>query len=165
MAAVPQVNPVGPDTGRYVTVREYAPADFETVYAIDCACFPEGRRMSREKLLHHLTVAEGHALVAENRGELVGYALACLQAKGLGYLKVLAVRPAIQNRGIGSRLLAEIEAWMWKRQAQAVMLETVNDERSARRFYERHGYFLMETLERFYQDGAGAFRMIKDPDM
>lgn len=162
MAAVPQVDP---DVGRYVTVREYVPADFETVYAIDCACFPEGRRMSREKLLHHLTIAESYSLVAENRGEIVGYALACLQAKGLGYLKVLAVRPAIQNRGIGSRLLAEIEAWMWERKAQAVMLETVNDELSARRFYERHGYFLMETLQSFYQDGSGAFRMLKDPDM
>ncbi|HYG65592.1 MAG TPA: GNAT family N-acetyltransferase [Thermoanaerobaculia bacterium] len=154
-----------PDLGRYVAVREYGPADFETVYAIDCAAFEEGRRMSREKLRHHLGTPNTRALVAEERGTVVAYALACVKAQGLGYLKVLAVVPGLQSRGIGSRLMADIEAWLWESGAGAIMLETANDETSARDFYERHGYFVLEVLDRFYEDGTGAFRMMKDPEM
>jgi ribosomal protein S18 acetylase RimI-like enzyme len=171
-----------PSIGQSVTVRPYEADDFEIVFAIDCAAFREGRRMSREKLLHHLGGPDSRALVADDgaedgakghseeadpadRGELVGYALACLQAQGLGYLKVLAVKPSLQNRGVGCRLLAEIEAWLWSRGAKAILLETANDETSARRFYERNGYFVIETYPHFYEDGGGAFRMLKDPEM
>jgi ribosomal-protein-alanine N-acetyltransferase len=158
MAAVPEI-------GRCLNIREYGPTDFERVYEIDCAAFREGRRMTREKLYHHLNSPDGRALVAEDGGVLIGYALASLQGRSVGYLKVLAVTPGMQSRGIGGRLLAGIEAWLWDRGAQAVVLETACDETSARGFYEKNGYSVLETLARFYEDGGDAVRMLKDSDL
>jgi len=46
------------------------------------------------------------SLVAERRGELVGFLLARRwQQEGLGYVDILAVRPGCQGQGIGSALL------------------------------------------------------------
>ncbi len=56
-----------------------------------------------------------------------------------GYLKLLAVSPGAQGRGLGALLLAAFEADTFAKSAHACLL--VSDfNTEAQRFYERHGY-------------------------
>lgn len=62
-----------------------------------------------------------------------------------GYLRLIAVRPDAQRRGIGAALLAAFEAGVRPTSRHAFLL--VSDfNADAQRFYERHGYTRVGVL-------------------
>jgi ribosomal protein S18 acetylase RimI-like enzyme len=79
--------------------------------------------------------------VAEEDGRVVAFA-------GLGdeLLRHLWVQPEAQNRGIGTALLALVKA----RRPTGIRLWVFQRNVDARRFYERHGFKLVELT-----DGSG----------
>ena len=69
--------------------------------------------------------------------------------------------PDRQRQQIGSRLLTDIENWLWQRGADVIYLETPVDDAGAQGFYDRHGYFVLERIEGYYNDSLDAFVMMK----
>ena len=65
----------------------------------------------------------------------------------------VAVAPRGQGRGIGGRLLDELERRARSRGAASVLLEVRADNDAARRLYARAGYELLSTRRRYYQPG------------
>jgi ribosomal protein S18 acetylase RimI-like enzyme len=59
-------------------------------------------------------------------------------------LDELYVAPELRGRGIGSALLALVEATAAQRGADLLEINVDGDDTDARRFYERHGYTNME---------------------
>ena len=84
--------------------------------------------------------------------EVIGYA-------GLDHggevadVMTVAVTPAARGRGLGRRLLDELEARAAARRAASVMLEVRADNTSAIGLYERAGYAVVSTRRRYYQPG------------
>jgi ribosomal protein S18 acetylase RimI-like enzyme len=78
-------------------------------------------------------------IVAEVSGVALGYA-----AVTRSHLENLFVDPAAQGRGIGAALLAAVEVRLADR-FDLVTLRCLHANRSARRFYDRHGYAVRET--------------------
>lgn len=80
-------------------------------------------------------------LVAEEGGERLG--LAWFLTTGTlalgGYLRLLAVVGAAQQRGVGAKLLTAYEAEVARQSGHAFLLAS-HDNAGAHRFYERHGY-------------------------
>jgi len=58
-------------------------------------------------------------------------------------------------------LLAEIEQWLWRQGAEAIYLETPVDDEGAKVFYDKHGYFVFDRFERYYNNSLDAFVMMK----
>ncbi len=86
-------------------------------------------------------------LVAEDGGTLHG--LAWFLREGTlalgGYLKLIAMLPGAEGKGIGAALLSAFEAETARRSAHAFLL--VSDfNAGAQRFYERHGYTRVGAL-------------------
>ncbi len=76
--------------------------------------------------------------LCEVDGRLAGFAIGDGSS---GELWVIAVAPEFEGRGIGSRLLAAVEAWLWSCGCEALWLWTDADEsRRAYSFYLRHGW-------------------------
>ncbi|HET6968154.1 MAG TPA: ribosomal protein S18-alanine N-acetyltransferase [Ornithinibacter sp.] len=65
----------------------------------------------------------------------------------------VAVAPRAQGRGLGRRLLGELEARAAARGAASVMLEVRADNAAARALYERSGYVVLSTRQRYYHPG------------
>lgn len=65
----------------------------------------------------------------------------------------VAVASRGQGRGIGGRLLDELERRARSRGAASVLLEVRADNDAARRLYARAGYELLSTRRRYYQPG------------
>ncbi|MFL6165958.1 MAG: ribosomal protein S18-alanine N-acetyltransferase [Ornithinibacter sp.] len=65
----------------------------------------------------------------------------------------IAVAPGAQGRGVGGRLLDELERRARARGAASVMLEVRADNAAALRLYERAGFMLLSTRRRYYQPG------------
>ena len=84
--------------------------------------------------------------------EVIGYA-------GLDHggevadVMTVAVTPAARGRGLGRRLLDELEARAAARRAASVMLEVRADNTSAIGLYERAGYAVVSIRRRYYQPG------------
>ena len=94
-------------------------------------------------------IVERHQVwVAEEDGAVTGFI-------GIepGYLSHIYVDPAVQNRGIGSALLAHAKTLL----PDGMQLWVFQRNEGARRFYEREGFRLVELT-----DGQG--NMEQEPD-
>ena len=93
-------------------------------------------------------IERGPIFVAEEDGVVVGFS-------GVhdGELTHLYVDPAVQNRGIGSALMEHAKT----ESPEGLYLWVFQKNEGARRFYERHGFGLVDLT-----DGAG--NMEQEPD-
>ena len=142
-------------------IREYKPDDFERLFEIDHEAFSEQIAYSHVELQYYVRSKKCRTLVAEEKGLIAGFVIGCTEPRKLGHIITIDVTPHRQRQHIGSRLLAEIEGWLWSNGAEAIYLETPVDDSGARAFYDKHGYFIFERIEKYYPPDLDAFLMIK----
>lgn len=85
-----------------------------------------------------------HTTVAERNGEIVGFCATISRDKN--WIDNLYLSPNQMGEGIGSILLQEASG----RLARPIYLYTFQENRIARRFYEKHGFVAIE-----FGDGSG----------
>jgi len=100
-----------------------------------------------------------HFLIAEARGRLAGYACfgpVPMTASSFD-LYWIAVDPAVQGKGLGRTLLAEVETRVRSAGGTRIFVETSlrSQYETTRTFYEKNGYRLESILEDFYAPGDG----------
>lgn len=125
-------------------VHELATRAFEVLYGPEPPETPERRRAALRRFTHLIDTDPDGAFVAEGRdGALEGAALA-LRRDGLWGLSMLAVDPAAQSHGTGSRLLER--ALTTAREARGGIILASNDPR-ALRLYAAAGFALRPVFE------------------
>ena len=94
------------------------------------------------------TIAKGVALIAEEDGAAVGYALANLvpQTPIRGHLYDLYVHGDVRGRGVGRQLIAEVADRLKGRGVTHLSLDVALTNDSARRLYERLGFRSYDLL-------------------
>ena len=125
------------------------------------AAFTEDIAYSRLELQFYLRSRSCRTLVSVDADEIVGFVVACSEPRKLGHIITIDVTPHRQRQQIGSSLLAEIERWLWHQGAEAIYLETPVDDAGAKGFYDRHGYFVFDRFEGYYNDSLDALVMMK----
>jgi len=101
-------------------------------------------------------------VVLETDEGIVGYA-------GLDHggevadVMTIAVAPAGRGRGLGSRLLAELEDRARRRGAAYLMLEVRADNTAARGLYARSGFAELAVRRRYYQPGDVDALVLRKP--
>lgn len=85
-------------------------------------------------------VADDVALLAEEDGIPVGFALARMKGRRLGYVSDLFVEPGARRQGVAAELLRETVSRLRERGAEVVQLEVQEENRGARAVYERWGF-------------------------
>jgi ribosomal protein S18 acetylase RimI-like enzyme len=144
-----------------VKIRDYKPDDFKRLFEIDHEAFSEQIAYSQIELQYYVRSKKCKTFVAEDRGTILGFVIGCSEPRRLGHIITIDVIPHRQRQNIGSRMLAEIESWLWSKGADAIYLETPVDDSGARAFYDKHSYFIFDRLEDYYASGLAAFVMIK----
>ncbi len=142
-------------------LRPFRAPDFELLYQIDQACFPAGVSYSREELARFITHRNSKTWVAEESGEIVGFLVAERQPEGVGHIITLDVVEQRRRRGVGTALMDAAEDWVERQGLRLIYLETAEGNFPAQQFYRARGYAQVETLERYYANGAGAWVMVK----
>ena len=94
----------------------------------------------REEPSAGLTPPRGLLLLASEHDAVLGCAGLRLLPGGIGEITRVFVLPAARRRGLGSRLLGELEAHARAHQVTTLRLDTRRDLVEARRLYARHGY-------------------------
>jgi ribosomal protein S18 acetylase RimI-like enzyme len=105
------------------------------------------------ELLTAIVAGAGLALVAV-RDQPVGYVLALTPGK-LAYVPELAVAPAYQRRGIGTRLLDHVAQRAGADGAEQLRVTVHADDESARRFYRERGFDIQKRLPEQFTSGSG----------
>lgn len=125
--------------------RPIEPADIPDLFAVRTAT--DENNLSREELTA-MGITEESVLerlrqnhrgwLCEAHGRVVGFAMG---DKSTGELWVIAVLPEFIGRGIGSRLLALVEEWLWSCGCDELWLTTDLDTKlRAYSFYRKHGW-------------------------
>ena len=141
-------------------LRPYQPGDFETLYAIDQACYAPGIAYSKRTLRWFLRLPGAECLVAEAGGEIAGFILSEQEGERAHLITIDVLAPH-RRRGAGTALLAAIEQRLASRGVRQVTLETATDNPAAIVFWEKHGYRTVGVLKHYYLDRLDAYSMVK----
>lgn len=128
-------------------VRAYEAADFDGVRDLWEIVFPNDPPWNRAELAipEKLKVQPELFLVAEKDGGIIGTAMAGYDGHR-GWLYTIAVEPAHQRKGIGSRLLMAAEERLAALGCGKINLQVRAGNEAVTQFYARHGYFVEERV-------------------
>jgi ribosomal protein S18 acetylase RimI-like enzyme len=121
-------------------LRAATPADHDALAELWTACGIALRREHlREELAGVLARDPDLLLVLEHAGALVAAVMGTFDGRR-GWVNRLAVRPDHQGRGLGRRLLNEVEDRLRAKGCRKVNLLVEPDNAAVAGFYERLGY-------------------------
>jgi ribosomal protein S18 acetylase RimI-like enzyme len=78
-----------------------------------------------------------------------------------GHIYTIDVATKHRRKGVGIKLLKELEKIFAKRDVQACYLETRLNNVAALKLYKKQGYTEIERLEDYYLEGAHGVRLQK----
>lgn len=142
-------------------IRDYQPADFPALCALDRLCFPEGIAYPPGEMALGLAQPGAFALVAVVAPQVVAFVLACQQKRQLGHITTIDVHPEFRHQGLGTRLMELAQQSLKAKGTARLILEVGVENETAIRFYEKLGYLIRRVLPHYYRDGSDAYLMEK----
>jgi [ribosomal protein S18]-alanine N-acetyltransferase len=148
-----------------VRVRRAEISDLDDLVALEDRTF-DSDRMSRDQYRRHLDSDSALVLVASaNHRNFLGTAVLFFRKNsGVARLYSIASQPEARGKGVGTALIEACEAAGRLRRCRALRLEVRTDNQVAMKLYEHLGYHRIGGYERYYQDGADAWRYEKSLD-
>lgn len=143
-----------------ITIRGYEKRDFTAIYKLDQECFEPGIAYSKWSLQYFLGLPTADCLLAEDGKNLAGFILA-EDNPPLGHIITLDVGEGYRRQGVGTALLAEMEAHFRYKGIQSVLLETAVTNETGIAFWQRHGYRSEAVVKRYYLGRIDAYEMRK----
>jgi ribosomal-protein-alanine N-acetyltransferase len=141
-------------------LRGYQADDIDAMHALDVVCFEKPFRFTRSAMRRFAEVKKAQVIVAEERGELVGFVILHLEedAEGrTGYIITLDVEPAQRRKGIAGILMRDVERQARMDGCAALVLHVYAGNEVAIRFYDRAGFLRSHRAEDFYGAGLDAW--------
>ena len=90
----------------------------------------------------------------------VGYLSAIRSEPSVARIMMFAVRPNARSKGIGNMLLSAFKQRAMLEGIRTITLEVRPTNSRAISFYARNGFSQAGTMERFYNDGGSAVKMV-----
>jgi [ribosomal protein S18]-alanine N-acetyltransferase len=144
-----------------MVIRAMSGADIERVMGIAAGLetAPHWPREAYEVALEASAAPLRIALVAENRGQVIGFAIASVVPPE-AELETIAVSAGHQGGGSGEALLSALLGRLRSRGVQEVRLEVRASNLAAQSFYRAHSFAEFARREKYYADtGEGAIVM------
>ena len=105
-------------------------------------------------------VKKARVVVAEDDGVLAGFYILHLESYEWGnaaYIVTLDVAKDYRRKGLGKRLIREIETQSVVASCDVIALHVFTENTAAIRFYEGEGFVFSQRIEGFYGEGIDAF--------
>jgi [ribosomal protein S18]-alanine N-acetyltransferase len=147
-------------------LRDYKPTDIDEIFAIDQQCFEPGIAYSREELQFYMKRKGAFTLVAETadgdgKSRIAGFTVVEFHAKGFGHVITIDVLEQFRRSGLGTILMQAGEDQVLAKKGRLMILEVAVNNLAAIKFYKRHGYIVVKTIPRYYNNELDALLMTK----
>ena len=94
--------------------------------------------------------------VCEKHHKLVGFIIGVKTNSEIARIVMLAVSKDYRRQGVGNILLSNFLREVLIKNVKHVELEVKTNNNSAIEFYRKHGFEIIDTLVKFYQNGEDA---------
>jgi len=98
-------------------------------------------------------------LVAEEHHKIVGFIVGIKTSSESVRILMIAVSEKQRRRNIGSTLLNHFLREILSQNIKHVELEVKISNNEAIKFYQKHGFVIVDTIPKFYQNGEDAYTM------
>jgi len=145
-------------------IKQATIEDLEKLYNIEKECFTF-EAFSKGQIASLLKASNSVSLVAEENNEILGFIIGLIyneQEEKIGHIFTIDVAIKHRRKGVGLKLLKELEKIFIKKGAKACYLEVRVDNSAARQLYHKQGYKEIEELKNFYRKGIHGIRLKKN---
>ena len=146
-----------------ITIQQATVDDLETIYKIERECFT-AEAFTKTQIAHFLEAPNAVSLIARAENEIAGFTIGLIHDYNTvraGHVCTIDVSVVHRRRGVGLRLLKELERIFIQRGVKICYLEARLDNVAARELYRKHGYVEVEILRDYYSRGANGIQLLK----
>jgi len=142
-----------------VEIKEASIQHLGKLYEIEIECFQK-EAFTKQQIAYLLTDRNSMSLIAKSNGEIAGFVIGKIyrdNKSSTGHILTIDVSPKYRRKGIGLKLLQELERILKKRGVKACFLEAREDNIAALSLYRKHGYKEAEKLKNYYGNTNGVY--------
>jgi ribosomal-protein-alanine acetyltransferase len=142
-----------------ITLEDASTKDLDLLYEIETECFRR-EAFTKKQIAQLLMDYNSISLLARYDGKAAGFIIGriSIDEEALaGHILTLDVLPAQRRRGIGRKLLQELESIFAEKNVRESYLEARADNVAALRLYERMGYDKIGKLKNYYGNAHGVY--------
>ena len=146
-----------------ITVRRATINDLETLFEIERECFTS-EAFTKQHMAFLLEIPHNIRLAAWKNNEIAGFIIGLIQnfnETKIGRVYTLDVAVKHRRKGIGLKLLNELEQVFIEKGVENCYLETRTDNVAARELYRKQGYTEVKQLKDYYSKGIHGVLLVK----
>lgn len=146
-----------------ISIRQATVNDLEKLYEIERECFTV-EAFTKEQIMFLLQDSDSVSLTAQTNGEIAGFIIGIIEyIRGVktGHICTIDVSVKHRRKGVGEKLLKNIEYLFAKKGVKTYYLEARVDNVAALELYKKQGYAEIEKLDNFYRRGVHGVRLQK----
>ena len=147
----------------HIHIRLATTDDLETLYGIERECFTL-EAFTKEQLAYLLKNPKSISLIARVDNEIAGFIIGLIYNHGTtraGHVYTIDVAVKHRRRGVGLRLLWELEQRFVENDVESCYLEAHRGNVAALELYRKHGYVDVSILKDFYAEQVDGVRLMK----
>jgi len=138
-------------------IRRFKPEDMFSVVKLASETLPENYNPSLFNYFYE-TFPDG-MWIAEKSNKIIGFAIGVKTSEENARILMLAVTEKQRRQNIGTALLKNLLKEFVQHNVRNIELEVRTDNTKAIRFYQKHGFRIVDTIKNFYQNGENAYVM------
>ncbi len=146
-----------------IHIRRATADDLEALCGIERECFTI-EAFTKEQLAYLLENPKSLSLTAQIDNEIAGFIIGLIyehDTRRTGHVYTIDVAVKHRRRGVGLRLLRELEQGFVENGVEICYLEARRGNVAALELYRKHGYIEADVLKDFYSEGVDGVRLMK----
>lgn len=140
-----------------LTIEDASIRHLDRLYDIEMKCFKE-EAFTKQQIAQLLTSYNSISLVAKENNEIIGFIIGMIILENnvsAGHVLTIDVEPTHRRKGVGVKLLKEIEKIFKTKGVKVCCLEAREDNVPALNLYRKLGYEKAGKLEHYYGRAHG----------
>ncbi|MGQ9538515.1 MAG: ribosomal protein S18-alanine N-acetyltransferase [Candidatus Bathycorpusculaceae bacterium] len=140
-----------------ITIEDASLKYLDRLYEIEMECFTR-EAFTKQQIAQLLANPNSVSLIAKGDNKIVGFIIGMLSIEDnmlIGHVLTIDVSPSHRRKGVGIKLLHEIEKIFKDKQARICRLEVREDNVAALNLYRKLGYKKVAKLEYYYGEAHG----------
>lgn len=146
-----------------ITIKQASIKDLEILYKIEKECFIK-EAFTKKQIRNLLQNSSAISLIAHANGETAGFIIGLTYPNNkarIGHVITIDIAIKHRRKGIGMRLLNELERKFVRKGVETCYLEVRIDNLAARELYRRQGYKETKQLKHYYPKRTNGVRLKK----